>query len=47
MVYYMRGAVNYFDYYEMTYLERQMVSTFLDKRFKEESGKPPQFNRVY
>ena len=46
-VYYMRGALQYFDYYEMTYIERQKVNEFLNKRFKEESGKPPSFNRVY
>ena len=46
-VYYMRGAVNYFDYYEMTYIERQKISKFLEKRFKEEAKKPPQYNRVY
>ncbi len=46
-VYYMRGAVNYFDYYEMTYVERQKISKFLEKRFKEESKKPAHLNRVY
>lgn len=43
----MRGAVNYFDYYEMTYVERQKISKFLEKRFKEESKKPAHLNRVY
>ena len=46
-VYYMRGAINYFDYYEMTFIERQKVSKFLEKRFKEESKKPTHINRVY
>lgn len=46
-VYYMRGSIKYFDYYEMTYVERQKVNTFLQKRFKEESKKPPHMNRVY
>ena len=47
IVYYMRGAIRYFDYYEMTYLERQKVTDFLEKRFREESQKPPHINRVY
>lgn len=46
-VYYMRGAVKYFDYYEMTYVERQKINAFLQKRFKEESKKPHGMNRVY
>lgn len=46
-VYYMRGAITYFDYYEMTYVERQKINTFLEKRFKEESKKPPHMNRIY
>lgn len=43
----MRGAISYFDYYEMTYIERQKISTFLEKRFKEESEKPAFSNRIY
>lgn len=46
-VYFMRGAINYFDYFEMTRMERQRISTFLEKRFKEESKKPPHVARVY
>lgn len=46
-VYFMRGSIRYFDYYEMTYVERQKISEFLEKRFKEESKKPPHVNRVY
>jgi hypothetical protein len=46
-IYYMRGAINYFDYYEMTYMERQKVSKFLEKRFEEESKKPSSMARVY
>lgn len=46
-VYYMRGSVSYFEYYEMTYIERQKIGKFLEKRFKEESKKPIQLNRVY
>lgn len=46
-VYYMRGALSYFEYYEMTYIERQKVSTFLENRFKEETSKPSHLNRVY
>lgn len=43
----MRGAIRYFDYYELTYVERQKISNFLEKRFKEEAKKPPHINRVY
>ena len=43
----MRGAVNYFDIYEMTYIERDKINQFLRRRFKQESKKPPQINRVY
>ena len=46
-IYYMRGAVQYFDYYEMTYIERQKIGAFLEKRFKVESQKPALANRVY
>lgn len=46
-VYYMRGALSYFDYYEMTYVERQKFSSFLEKRFEVEAKKPPHVNRVY
>ena len=31
----------------MTYLERQKINTFLERRFKEESKKGPHANRVY
>lgn len=44
---YMRGCIDYFDYYELTYVERQKINSFLDKRFKEEMKKPPTMNRVY
>lgn len=43
----MRGALNYYDYFELTYVERQMISDFLEKRFKDESKKPAFMNRVY
>lgn len=46
-VYFMRGAINYFDYFELTRMERQRIAAFLDKRFIEEGKKPPQMARVY
>jgi len=45
--YYMRGSLQYFDYFELTYIERQKIGKFLEKRFKDESKKPIQMNRVY
>lgn len=46
-VYFMRGSISYFDFFELTYIERQKISKFLEERFKDESKKPPMINRVY
>jgi hypothetical protein len=43
----MRGSIQYFDFFELTYVERQKIGNFLEKRFKEEAKKPIQLNRVY
>ena len=47
VVYFMRGSIDYFDFYELTYIERERISKFLDERLKSESKKPIQANRVY
>lgn len=46
-VYFMRGSIDYFDFYELTYLERQKINKFLDKRMDNEMKKPAMINRVY
>jgi len=40
LIYFMRGAVSYTEMMNMSYAERQMISEFLDKRFKVESKNP-------
>lgn len=47
LVYFMRGAVQYPDMFETTYHERQRISTFIEKRLKDEGAKPPSMSRVY
>lgn len=47
LVYFMRGSVQYFDIYEMTYHERQRCANFIERRLKDEGSKPIQINRVY
>lgn len=47
ITYFMRGSLQYNDAFELTLYEKQMISSFLNKRFKEESKKPPHINRVY
>ncbi len=46
-VYFMRGSIDYFDFFELTYLERQKINKFLDQRMNNEMKKPPMINRVY
>lgn len=40
LVYYMRGGIQYNDIFWITYSERQMMQTFIDKRLEMESTKP-------
>lgn len=47
ITYFMRGALQYADAFELTLYEKQMISNFLNKRFKEESKKPTHINRIY
>jgi len=46
-VYFMRGSIDYFDFFELTYLERQKINKFLDQRMNNEMKKPAMINRVY
>lgn len=39
LVYFMRGAIQYESMKDMTYVERQSVSEFIEKRLKDESKK--------
>lgn len=43
----MRGSIQYYDVFELTKAERERMAKFLDKRFKIETKKPPNMNRVY
>ncbi len=47
LVYFMRGAIQYFDMMETTFHERQRISNFIEKRLKDEGSKPPTVARVY
>jgi hypothetical protein len=47
LVYFMRGAVQYFDMWETTYYERQRFSKFIEQRLKDEGAKPASVARVY
>lgn len=46
-IYWMRGSISYFEFYELTYIERQVMDEFIKKRMETESKKPPHMNRVY
>lgn len=39
LVYFMRGSIQYREMLSMSYLERQMVSEFIEKRLENESEK--------
>jgi hypothetical protein len=47
LVYWMRGAIQYHDMWDTTYHERQRISSFIEKRLKDEGAKPPLMARVY
>ena len=47
LAYFMRGAISYHDLMEMTYMERQRVSEFINNRLTEEKEKPAHMPRVY
>ena len=40
LVYFMRGAISYSEMMQMSILERQLISEFLDERFEAESKSP-------
>ena len=40
LAYFMRGSISYNDFMFMTYVEREAVSDFLEKRLEAESKKP-------
>ncbi len=40
MIYFMRGAVSYSEAMNMTYAERTLVSTFIERRFEAEKKNP-------
>ncbi len=40
MTYFMRGSLSYTEMMHMSYAERQMVSDFLEERFKDEAKNP-------
>jgi len=41
LTYFMRGAIQYDDMFDMCFLERQKVSEFIEKRLEVEKKKPP------
>ena len=45
--YFMRGAIQYNEMLDTTYAERQRISTFIEKRLKDEGSKPHGISRVY
>lgn len=44
LVYFMRGAIQYQEMMQMSYIEREMVGDFIEKRLEDESKK---MNPVY
>ena len=40
LVYFMRGSIQYHDMLQMTYGERDIVKSFIEKRLEDESDKP-------
>lgn len=46
-VYWMRGGLTYFEYFELTYAERSIFQEFINNRLEQESKKPLSMNRVY
>lgn len=47
ITYWMRGSIQYFDTFDLTLNELQLMENFISKRLKEENKKPPMVNRVY
>lgn len=47
ITYWMRGSIQYFDTFDLTLNELQLMENFISKRLKEENKKPPMANRVY
>lgn len=47
LIYFMRGAISYEEMWETTYHERQRISSFIEKRLKDEAAKPITMPRVY
>lgn len=40
LVYFMRGAIQYDEMMDRTYIERQLISEFIDERLEQESKNP-------
>lgn len=47
LLYFMRGAIQYDDVWDMTPFERNRMHGFLEKRMAQEKEKPPGVARIY